>query len=196
MFTNYLVRKLIEWAMSHFILTDLHGRTDYLKATHPKRTLLKNLGIWFTLCDSRENNTTSNVLCVFFFSFLLSTMFCLFHCLLALPPKLVKEGNLKISTYRYWSTNLLLVLPPLLPSLNGHSMSVMFWLHHSRARILIWKVEQAFVAADTRLHLLSTGNRGKPEDGIFKATVNPFVAMKKMSPVLRTLYCKKLKNVH
>ena len=49
---------------------------------------------------------------------------------------------------------------------------------------------------DTRLHLLSAGNRKMPEDGIFKATFSIFVAVKKTAPVLRILYCKKLKNTH
>lgn len=175
----------------HFTLIDIHGRADYPKAAHTERTLLKKLGL---LCGIQEKIIQQAMfVCV---CVLLSTMFCLFHCLLALPPKLVKEGNLKISTSRYWSTKLLLVLSPLLPCLNGHSVSVMLWLHHSRAWILIWKMDPALAAADARLHWLNTGNRGKPADGIFKATVNPFVAMKKTSPVLRALYCKKLKNIH
>lgn len=57
-------------------------------------------------------------------------------------------------------------------------------------------MEQTLATIDTRLHLLSAGNRKMPGDGIFKATFSIFVAVKKTFPVLRIPYCKKLKNTH
>lgn len=74
MFMNHPVRKLIKWAMSLSSTSSFHGHLwkSRLSQSNPFcKGVASKLGVWPTLCDSRENNTASNVL-LFFFSFFLT----------------------------------------------------------------------------------------------------------------------------
>lgn len=117
-----------------------------------------------------------------------------FHYLLALKPKLVKEGSLKISTHWYWSARLMAcksVTSP--PHLHGHSVTAR--PRHPRACVQAGQMEQATAAAGPGPRWRSAGNRNKPDDGIFKATAIRLLLQRKHLPYQESCVTKSWSTV-
>lgn len=84
-----------------FILIYRDGRVNDPEATQTERSWLQTLVFGLSGVIQKKNNTANNdffLLTLDHVGFVCFALFCFgpFHCLLALLPKLLKEGNLKI----------------------------------------------------------------------------------------------------